>query len=100
MYILVKDSVDLGHAILTVAHSAVACCREFKDDPYFKDWIENSFRKVVCKVNQKEFDRAKTFEKGIIMTESALDNEEISIIFCPRPNDEWPDPIKWYKLYK
>jgi len=76
-----------------------ACMRQYKDDEDLNEWLLDSFRKVVCKVNQKEFDAAKTLlEKRVIMTECALDNQETAIVFCPRK--EWPKPFSWYKLYR
>jgi len=98
MYILIRDSIDLGHAILAACHATAACMREYKDDPDMQAWLEGTFRKVVCKVNDKEFNRAKEFEKRVVMTECALSNCETAIAFCPR--EEWPKPFTWYKLYR
>ena len=105
MYILVRASVaerDLGHAILSVAHAAAAASRNWRDNPNFVDWEDNSFRKVLCLVTDKEFEQAKTYHisldcKGYqIMTESGLNNEEISIVF--RPREVWPTFFKFLKL--
>ena len=98
MYILIKDDIDLGHAMLAVGHGVLACYREFECDPVMQNWFKNSYRKVVCKVNQKEFDNAKLFPKYVLMTESALDGGETAIVLCPR--QEWPKALKWYKLYR
>jgi len=56
------------------------------------------FYKVVCLVNKKEFERAKTFDKNAVFTESSLDGQEVAIGFCPR--EEWPKPFKFYRLYR
>lgn len=49
-------------------------------------------------MNDKEFEKAKGFEDGIVLTESALDNQEVAVAFEPRK--EWPKPFKFYQLYK
>ena len=46
----------------------------------------------------KEFERAKSFEDHVVITESALDREEVAIAFKPRV--EWPKPFRFYKLYR
>jgi hypothetical protein len=35
---------------------------------------------------------------AIVVTESALDNQEIAIVFCPRY--EWPKMFKFFPLLK
>lgn len=99
MYILVRDNVDIGHAMLAVGHGVLACYLKYKDDPFMQDWVQNSFRKVVCKVNDKEFDKAKQFNGSVLMTESGLDGAETALVFCPRPDDQWEKPFKFYKLW-
>lgn len=100
MYCLILDSINLGHALAAVGHGVLSCYLTYSDDPDMKEWLSNSFKKAVCKVNQKEFDKAKEFEKHVLMTESALDGAETALVFCPRPDEEWPKPFKFYKLYK
>lgn len=99
MYILIRDSIDIGHAMLAVGHGVLACYRKYQDDPYMKEWFENSFRKVVCKVNDKEFEKAKTFDKHVLMTESGLGGAETALVFCPRPDETLEKPFKFYKLW-
>ena len=100
MYILVRENVDIGHAMLAVGHGVLACYRKFKDDPVMQKWLDESFRKVVCKVNDKEFKTAKTFGGSVLMTESGLGGEETALVFCPRPDDMWEKPFGFYKLWK
>jgi peptidyl-tRNA hydrolase len=58
MYILVLDDLPIGHAINTSSHAAVACTLRYLDTPEVKEWLEDSFRKVTCKVTEKEFNMA------------------------------------------
>ena len=100
-YILIKESIDLGHAMLASAHAGAAILTTWGDDPVVKDWVANSFRKVVCKVNDEEFEQFAAMAVagyGRVMTESGLDNQRIAIVFKPR--EEWPKPFKFLRLYK
>ena len=90
--------MDIGHALLACAHGTLMCYLKFKDKEEFKEYLTNSFRKCVCKVNDKEFEAAKKFEDYIIVTESALGNAETALVFKPRK--EWPKAFKFYKLWK
>jgi peptidyl-tRNA hydrolase len=120
MYILIRDDVDLGHAILAAAHASLSGYLTFisneihafddkEDDekPVFvecptQDWSMNSFRKVVCKVSATEFEKAKTYGTNMkdyrIMVESGLGGMEVAIVFKPRDNFE--PFFKSLKLYK
>ena len=98
-YIAVLDTVDSGHQILSVAHGTLMAHLKFKDVPEYKEWISNSFRKCIIKVNQKEFNKIKEDIPEItIVTEGALDNQEIAIAICPR--EDYPNVIKFAKLFK
>ena len=98
MYILIKDSVPSGLAILSAAHASLACYLKFRDSPETAEWIAGPFFKVVCKVNDAEFDSAKSTEHHVVLTESALGNAEVAIAF--RPREDWPKAFKFYRLYK
>ncbi len=98
MYILIRDSVPDGFAPLIAAHASLACYKQFEADPDMQSWINGVFRKVICRVNDKEFETAKTFERRTILTESALDNDEVCIAFCPR--EDWPKPFRFYRMWK
>jgi len=111
MYILILDTVDLGHAILGAAHASLGGYLDFTDGMLHPegvnaatiDWAKESFRKVVCKVTVREFSKAKEVAKEHslpyrIMTESALDDGEVSLVFAPRV--EWPKFFQFLKLYR
>ena len=46
----------------------------------------------------KEFENAKQVEDHVVLTESALGNREVAIVFKPRT--EWPKMFKFLKLYR
>ena len=120
MYILILESIDLGHAILAAAHGSLGGYLTFISPVFgpettvdqidkFNDikneskfWVEKSFRKVVCKVTPSEFEKAKEYGTNMmdyrIMTESGLGGMETAIVFAPK--DDWPPFFKSLKLYK
>lgn len=98
MYILVKKSVPIGHALNCAAHGSLMCYLQFKDEPDMQEWLNTSFKKVCCKVTDEAFEKAKQFPNHVIVTESNLENKEIAIVFCPRK--EWPERFRHYELYR
>ncbi len=98
MYILIKDDVPTGFSVLAAAHASLAAYLKFKDTPEVVKWLSGPFYKVICSVNNKEFENAKKCPDNVIISESALDNREVAIAFKPR--EEWPQSFKFYKLYK
>lgn len=98
MYILTKDDVPAGFAVLAAAHASLAAYLEFKDSPEVVEWLSGPFYKAICTVNEVEFEKAKECPDNVVITESELGNREVAIAFKPR--EEWPKPFKFYKLYK
>jgi hypothetical protein len=97
MYILVRESVPLGVAIVNVAHASLACYRHFSYDELMQQWIAGPFYKVICQVSDKDFDACKKIEKHVIITENKYGDQEICIAFCPRW--EWPRKFKYFRMY-
>lgn len=97
MYILIKDTVPARFAPVIAAHASLACYRQFERDEDMITWINSVFKKVVCKVNDKEFENAKKEDKQLILTESALDNQEVAIAFCPR--DEYSKQFRFFRMW-
>lgn len=98
MYILVKDDVPLGFAMVAVAHASLAGYLKFQDTPEVKEWLSGPFFKAVCKVSSKEFEIAKDVPDHLVLTESALENREVAIVLKPR--EQWPKMFRFLKLYK
>lgn len=98
MYILVKDDLPQGMVPLITAHASLAAYLKFEDTPETQEWVSGTFYKVICQVNEKEFTKAQEFEDHVVLTESALQNQEVALAFKPRK--EWPKPFKFYKLYR
>lgn len=98
MYILIRDTTPTGFAALASAHASLACYLKFQEDPLVKEWVSGRFYKVICLVSDAEFDAAKEVEDNVVLTESALDNQEVAIAFKPRK--EYPKAFQFYKLFR
>jgi len=95
-YILIKESIPLGFAMVSAAHAGAALGQA--NDPDSKEWRAGIWRKCVCKVSDAEFEAAKIHPNRMVLTESALDNQEVALVFYPR--QEWPKGFGFYRLYK
>jgi peptidyl-tRNA hydrolase len=98
MYILIKESVPTGVALVAAAHASLAAYLKFKDAPEVQEWLAGPFAKAVCKVTDAEFEQAKTCPDHVVLTESALAGTEVAIAF--RPRAEWPKAFKFFRLYR
>lgn len=96
MYILVKQSIPLGVGIVSVAHAALVALKQYPDDAVLKDWLENSFRKVVVWVSDEDFEKYKTLDRSVVITESKYNDNETAIVCCPR--EEWPKAFQYFQL--
>ncbi len=98
MYILIKDDVPDKFAPLIAAHAALACYKKYETETDMQTWINGIFKKVVCRVNAKEFERAKTEDRQVLLTESALENAEVALAFCPRGT--YSKAFRFYKMWQ
>ena len=97
MYILIKDEVPDKMAPVIAAHASLATYKHFEQDNDMQEWINSVFKKVVCRVNDAEFEKAKETDKHLVLTESALDNQAVCIAFCPRA--DFPKPFRFFRMW-
>lgn len=100
MYILIRDQVPLGLAITAAAHASLSCYLRNTEAPGMQCWVQTSFKKVVCKVNDTEFEAARAVPGCEVITESALGGAATALAFTPRPDDQWPKSFRFFKLFK
>ncbi len=93
MYIVVKNNVPDKLVPVITAHASLACYKKYESNEDMQKWINGIFKKVVCVVNEVEFDKLKNEENFVMLTESALDNKEVCLAFCPR--EEYPKKFKF-----
>lgn len=98
MYILMKREVPDKMVPVITAHASLACFRKFEQTENMQAWINGIFNKVVCVVNETEFANAKNEQDHIVLTESALDNQEVCIAFSPR--EEYSKMFKFFPMWK
>lgn len=100
---LVAHAVLGAHIHFTKAHTDLD--RIVDDGPYqypqYIDWIENSFKKCVVRVNQREFDRIAALPSVYLGHEkNTLDGRPSCVVVCPQPDNEIPNVLKFAKLWK
>lgn len=103
MYIAVREDVPDFMVPTLVAHSVVAAHCIFNDDPKhpnYYEWITNSFRKVVVKVNKKEFDKISGMEWVYLGHENTTLNGEKSCAVTVVDYDNIPNVLKFAKMWK
>ncbi len=97
MYIVVKDSVPDKLVPVITAHASLACYKKFEANAEMQQWINGIFKKVVCVVNDTEFNRLKDEDNVLLLTELSLDNAEVCLAFCPREN--YHKKFKFLKMW-
>lgn len=97
MYILIKDDVPDRLAPVIAAHASLACYKKFEADSRMIQWINGVFRKVVCRVDEIEFQKLKSESDYMVLTESSLDHREVVMAFCPRV--DYPKKFKFLKMW-
>ncbi len=99
MYFLILDDVPDNLVPAVCAHGSLMCYWEFESNPDMLSWRLSSFKKRVCRVNQKEFDKAKESGKFVEVTESTLNGRVVAAVYSPR-SSEWENVFKFAKLWK
>jgi len=101
---LVAHAMLGAHLHFTKCHTDLA--RIVDDGPYkypqYIDWLENSFKKCVVRVSQKEFDKIAALRHVYIGHEKkTLDGRDSCVVVCPYTNSETlPNVLKFAKLWK
>lgn len=107
MYIAVLDDAPDFMVPTLVAHSILnAHCKFLEecfvaDDTTYHDWFCNSFRKVVVRVNRKEYDKIKSTLRHHEGHENTICNGEGScLVVMPVMSDAVPNVLKYAKMWK
>lgn len=112
MYIAVLDEAPDYMVPTLVAHSAIAAHIKFNtprrwegaalsEFETYLDWLENSFRKVVLRVNRREFDKIRETLVHHAGHENTICNAEPSCLVClPVESDSVPNVLKFAKMWK
>jgi len=100
LYIAVLDEVPAYMVPTLVAHAVLGAHIHFNGEfPDYNIWLKDSFRKVVLKVNRKEFDKIKVLDNVYLAHENKTINAEKSCaVVCPRA--EYPNVIKFAHMWQ
>lgn len=110
LYIAVLDEVPDHMVPVLVAHAVLGAHLVFGQNRYelngprpvypkYYSWLDESFKKVVLKVNRKEFDKIKVLDNVYLAHENTtLGGEKSCAVLSPR--DEYPNVIKFAKMWK
>lgn len=100
MYIAVLDEFPDFMVPTLVAHSILAAHLQFENNAVYQDWLQNSFRKVVLRVNQKEFDKIAALDHVYLGHENkTLGAKKSCAVVCPLDGDT-PNVLKFAKMWK
>ena len=102
LYIAVLEDFPDHMTPTLVAHGVLAAHLKFKDDPDYNEWLLESFKKVVVKVNSKEFDKISALPKVHLAHEKHTMNAKMACaVVCPYPKGtQIPNVLKYAKLWK
>jgi len=100
MYIAVLDQVPDHMVPVLVAHSVLGAHLAWDHtSTEYRDWLVNSFKKCVIKVNRKEFTKIAEMPRVFGGYENTVLDGNISCIIV-MPRTEYPNVIKFAKLWK
>ena len=111
LYIAVLDEFPDYMTPTLVAHAVLGAHLKFyepdweyahHEPPAYMDWLENSFKKCVIRVNQKEFDKIAALDNVYLGHENnTLEGRKSCAVVCPYgENEELPNVLKFAKLWK
>jgi hypothetical protein len=98
LYIAVLDEFPDFMCPTLVAHAVLAAHLEFQYNGYYDNWLQNSFKKCVVRVNQREFDKIAALPDVHLGHENTtLEGRKSCAVVCPRA--EIPNVLKFAKLW-
>jgi peptidyl-tRNA hydrolase len=103
MYIAVLDEVPDHMVPVLVAHAVLGAHLHFNkdlyDDTLYNVWLNTSFKKVVLKVNRKEFWKIAELDDIYLAYEKhTLHGIDSCIVVCPREDN--PKVLTFAKMWK
>lgn len=101
LYIAVLDEFPDFMVPTLVAHSVLGAHMKFSGDFDYNNWLMNSFKKCVVRVNQKEFCKISLLPDVYLGHENnTLDGKKSCGIPVPCYNENIPNVLKFAKLWK
>jgi hypothetical protein len=101
LYIAVLDEFPDYMTPTLVAHAVIGAHLCFEGDSVWNNWLYNSFKKCVVRVNQKEFDKIKELGSVYLAHENnTLEGRKACAVVRPYvDNKDVPNVLKFAKLW-
>ena len=101
LYIAVLDEFPDYMTPTLVAHAVLAHHTQQFGDPWYDSWLNMDFRKVVVKVNQKQFDKISSLDRVYLAHENkTLDGKKSCAVWLYNDIGEVPNVLKYAKLWE
>jgi len=101
LYIAVLEQVPDFMVPTLVAHTVLGAHLSMCSNQVYQHWLNDSFKKCVVRVNQKEFDKICQLPGTYLGHENTtLSGQKSCAIPVPSPNEELPNVLKFAKLWK
>lgn len=101
LYIAVLEDVPDFITPTLVAHTMLGAHLVHSGNDLYDAWLKDSFKKCVCRVNRKEFEKIAALPGVYLGHESkTLNGEKSCAIPVPCENQELPNVLKFAKLWK
>lgn len=110
LYIAVLDEFPDYMTPTLVAHAVLGAHLKFyepdwehahHESPPYMNWLQNSFKKCVVRVNQREFDKIAALPNVYLGHENnTLEGRKSCAVVCPMPIEKLPNVLKFAKLWK
>lgn len=101
MYICVLDEFPDYMVPTLVAHAVLSAHLDFNGDPIYDNWLNQSFKKCVVRVNQKEFNKVVSLGTVYVGFEKhTLEGRASCAVVRPYAEDkDIPNVLKFAKLW-
>jgi len=101
MYIAVLDGVPDHMVPVLVAHAVLGAHMAFEDKYLYTQWLKHSFKKVVVRVNQKEFDKITKLDTDVYLAHenTTLGGAKSCAVVLPQERPEVFNVLHFAKLW-
>lgn len=108
MYIAVLDEAPdfmvptlVAHTILNAHAKYTSPGRSVEQLAWYQDWLKNWFRKVVLRVNHREFEKIRnTLDHWAGGENTILNGSACCLVIDPVDSDNVPNVLKYAKMWK
>lgn len=101
LYVAVLEDVPDYITPTLVAHAVLGAHLVFHENTAYQAWLKHSFKKCVCRVNRKEFDKIAALPDVYLGHENrTLDGIKSCAVPVPCEDEQLPNVLKFAKLWK